>query len=193
MRAVQARSDPGTSSPPPFPPGVKYPLGWVQAVQARSIPRHRHMVLLDAAAYTPTNPLNLTQTPADFVVGVLSARGRGVRVTVSARCISYICAGWQGWRGDICMRAESLFAGLGAVMTAGGDEQGRCCRRPGLRAENVTSSATVNTYPYSPRTPTAQDVTFYKMFGYPTGLGALLVRTDAVTPLRKGERGMCGY
>ena len=29
------------------------------------------------------------------------------------------------------------------------------------------------------------------MFGYPTGLGALLVRTDAVTPLRKGERWKC--
>ena len=30
---------------------------------------------------------------------------------------------------------------------------------------------------------------FYKMFGYPTGLGALLVRVEAVPPLRKGERG----
>ena len=59
----------------PFPPGVKYPLGWVQAVQARSTPQHRHMVLLDAAAYTPTNPLDLKRTPADFVVGVLSVRG----------------------------------------------------------------------------------------------------------------------
>lgn len=29
------------------------------------------------------------------------------------------------------------------------------------------------------------DVAFYKMFGYPTGLGALLVRTEVVPLLRK--------
>jgi selenocysteine lyase/cysteine desulfurase len=42
--------------------GVKHPLGWVRAAQARG-----YRVLLDAAAYLPTNRLSLTETPADFV------------------------------------------------------------------------------------------------------------------------------
>jgi selenocysteine lyase/cysteine desulfurase len=42
--------------------GVRHPLGWVRAAQARG-----YRVLLDAAAYLPTGRLSLTETPADFV------------------------------------------------------------------------------------------------------------------------------
>jgi selenocysteine lyase/cysteine desulfurase len=42
--------------------GVRHPLEWVQAAQARG-----YRVLLDAAAYLPTSRLSLTETPADFV------------------------------------------------------------------------------------------------------------------------------
>jgi len=76
--------------------GVKYPLSWVRDIQKRSTDKHKWMVLVDAAAYVPTQPLDLSATPADFV-----------------------------------------------------------------------------------------DVAFYKMFGYPTGLGALIVKVDAVPLLRK--------
>ncbi|PRW20464.1 Molybdenum cofactor sulfurase [Chlorella sorokiniana] len=47
--------------------GVMYPLRWVRAVQAKSTRRQRWKVLLDAAAFVPSHPLNLTETPADFV------------------------------------------------------------------------------------------------------------------------------
>lgn len=40
----------------------------------------------------------------------------------------------------------------------------------------------------SPVCPPASSA-FYKIFGYPTGLGALLVRTEAAADLRKGEGG----
>lgn len=71
--------------------GVKHPLEW--ALLARDA---GYRVLLDAAAYVPTNPLDLTRTPADFV------------------CVS-----------------------------------------------------------------------FYKMFGYPTGVGALVARREALAELRR--------
>jgi molybdenum cofactor sulfurtransferase len=35
---------------------------------AASTPTDRYLVLLDAAAYLPTHPLDLTTHPADFVV-----------------------------------------------------------------------------------------------------------------------------
>lgn len=44
-----------------------YPRRWVRAVQAQSTPARRWKVLLDAAAFLPSHPLNLTETPADFV------------------------------------------------------------------------------------------------------------------------------
>mmetsp|Transcript_19003 Transcript_19003/g.53201 ORF Transcript_19003/g.53201 Transcript_19003/m.53201 type:complete len:843 (+) Transcript_19003:23-2551(+) len=76
--------------------GVKFPLDWAKAVKQRSTEQHKWMVLVDAAAFVPTQPLDLSKLDADFV-----------------------------------------------------------------------------------------DITFYKLFGYPTGLGALLVRTEAVPLLRK--------
>ncbi|KAG2427700.1 hypothetical protein HYH02_014532 [Chlamydomonas schloesseri] len=76
--------------------GVKYPLEWVRAVQARSTDSHRWLVMVDAAAYVPTQPLDLSQTPVDFV-----------------------------------------------------------------------------------------DLSFYKMFGFPTGVGALIVKTSVVPLMRK--------
>jgi selenocysteine lyase/cysteine desulfurase len=42
--------------------GVQHPLDWIQHAQRRG-----YSVLLDAAAYVPTNPLSLAETPADFV------------------------------------------------------------------------------------------------------------------------------
>ncbi|KAI8471501.1 MAG: pyridoxal phosphate-dependent transferase [Monoraphidium minutum] len=47
--------------------GVKYPLSWITAVQAKSTPRRRWRVLLDAAAYVPTQPLDLRAVRPDFV------------------------------------------------------------------------------------------------------------------------------
>jgi len=76
--------------------GVKYPLDWVSKVQEKSKSGTVWKVLLDAAAFAPTQPLDLSKFPADFTV-----------------------------------------------------------------------------------------VSFYKIFGFPTGLGALIVRVDAVDTLNK--------
>jgi molybdenum cofactor sulfurtransferase len=76
--------------------GVKHPHRWIEQVRAKSTPRRPWRVLVDAAAYVPTQPLDLSQTRPDFV-----------------------------------------------------------------------------------------SLSFYKMFGYPTGLGALIVRTDAAAELEK--------
>eukprot|EP00727_Mastigamoeba_balamuthi_P007328 m51a1_g3215 putative molybdenum cofactor sulfurase (519) ;mRNA; r:38686-42660 len=73
--------------------GSLYPLEWIHLAHSTS---KRWKVLVDAAAYVPTHPLNLTEYPGDFVV-----------------------------------------------------------------------------------------MSFYKMFGYPTGLGALLIRADAFPMLRR--------
>lgn len=85
--------------------GKKYPLSYVQGIQARRLypacdHRGRWFVLLDAASYVSCSPLNLKQSPADFI-----------------------------------------------------------------------------------------PISFYKMFGFPTGLGALLVRTDAAAILKKSYFG----
>lgn len=42
--------------------GVKHPLAWIEAAHERG-----HDVLLDAAAFVPTNRLSLSASPADFV------------------------------------------------------------------------------------------------------------------------------
>src|SRR5262245_967846 len=42
--------------------GVQHPLDWIREAQ-----RQGYCVLLDAAAFAPTNPLSLTDAPADFV------------------------------------------------------------------------------------------------------------------------------
>ncbi|GAB4820182.1 hypothetical protein N2152v2_007228 [Parachlorella kessleri] len=47
--------------------GVKYPLAWVERVQAHSNATHVWKVVLDAAAFVPTHKLDLTSVPADFV------------------------------------------------------------------------------------------------------------------------------
>eukprot|EP01026_Neomeris_dumetosa_P051267 TRINITY_DN4507_c0_g1_i3.p1 TRINITY_DN4507_c0_g1~~TRINITY_DN4507_c0_g1_i3.p1 ORF type:complete len:788 (-),score=106.11 TRINITY_DN4507_c0_g1_i3:276-2639(-) len=75
--------------------GVKYPLDWIRSVQQKSTDKQKWMVLLDAAAFVGTQPLDLEKAPADFVA-----------------------------------------------------------------------------------------ISFYKMFGFPTGLGALILRTDTVDLLR---------
>lgn len=84
------------ASMPMSPLFLQYPLSWASRVRAKSTPTHQWKVLIDAAAYVPTQPLDLSVVPADFVT-----------------------------------------------------------------------------------------VSFYKMFGYPTGLGALLIRTENVDLLRK--------
>lgn len=75
--------------------GVCHPLDWIRMAQRRG-----YQVLLDAAAYAPTAPLSLSDTPADFVA-----------------------------------------------------------------------------------------LSFYKLFGYPTGVGALIARRDALARLRRGYFG----
>lgn len=47
--------------------GRLYPLEWISKIHARSTQRHRWLVVLDAAAFAPTHPLNLTQVKPDFV------------------------------------------------------------------------------------------------------------------------------
>eukprot|EP01023_Acetabularia_acetabulum_P007645 TRINITY_DN13364_c0_g2_i1.p1 TRINITY_DN13364_c0_g2~~TRINITY_DN13364_c0_g2_i1.p1 ORF type:complete len:803 (-),score=148.34 TRINITY_DN13364_c0_g2_i1:249-2657(-) len=76
--------------------GVKYPLDWIEKIQQKSTGKSKQMVLLDAAAYVGTQPLDLEKAPADFVA-----------------------------------------------------------------------------------------ISFYKMFGFPTGLGALILKTDVIDLLRK--------
>ena len=43
--------------------GRKYPLSWIRTLQSSS-----HLVLLDAASYVSTNPLDLSSVKPDFVV-----------------------------------------------------------------------------------------------------------------------------
>ncbi|KAI8463606.1 MAG: pyridoxal phosphate-dependent transferase [Monoraphidium minutum] len=47
--------------------GRIYPLSWIDKIHARSTPRHKWLVVLDAAAHAPTHPLDLTAHKADFV------------------------------------------------------------------------------------------------------------------------------
>jgi len=42
--------------------GVQHPLEWIRFAQSRG-----YRILLDAAAFAPTNPLSLSESPADFV------------------------------------------------------------------------------------------------------------------------------
>ena len=70
LRAIDPRPHLTTAAAPSlfaFPAqsnfsGVRHPLDWVEAAQARG-----YRVLLDAAAYLPTSRLSLAETPADFV------------------------------------------------------------------------------------------------------------------------------
>ena len=43
--------------------GRKYPLSWIQKLQSSS-----HFILLDAASFVSTNPLDLSSVKPDFVV-----------------------------------------------------------------------------------------------------------------------------
>ncbi len=47
--------------------GVKYPLRWIQQIKAKSTAAAQWRVLVDAAAYVPTQPLDLRQVSPDFV------------------------------------------------------------------------------------------------------------------------------
>lgn len=55
------------TSQPPTPSGVKYPLRWIQQIKAKSTDRAQWRVMVDAAAYVPTQPLDLRETNPDFV------------------------------------------------------------------------------------------------------------------------------
>lgn len=48
--------------------GVKYPLEWIDSIQNKTEPGSHWHVVLDAAAYVPTQPLDLGQVHPDFVV-----------------------------------------------------------------------------------------------------------------------------
>lgn len=47
--------------------GVKYPLRWIQQIKAKSTDKAQWRVLVDAAAYVPTQPLDLRKVNPDFV------------------------------------------------------------------------------------------------------------------------------
>jgi hypothetical protein len=47
--------------------GVKYPLSWIPAIKAKSTDKAQWRVLVDAAAYVPTQPLDLRKVNPDFV------------------------------------------------------------------------------------------------------------------------------
>jgi molybdenum cofactor sulfurtransferase len=46
---------------------VKYPLRWIQQIKAKSTDKAQWRVLVDAAAYVPTQPLDLRKVNPDFV------------------------------------------------------------------------------------------------------------------------------
>jgi molybdenum cofactor sulfurtransferase len=46
---------------------VKYPLRWIQQIKAKSTDAAQWRVLVDAAAYVPTQPLDLREVSPDFV------------------------------------------------------------------------------------------------------------------------------
>ena len=109
--------------------GVKYPLSWVERAQARSTSTHRWLVALDAAAFLPTNPLDLSQIHPDFVA--LSF---------------YKIFGWPTGLGALVMRTEAadvlqkLYWGGGTVSlaTAGGSDFHVPKCRPSERFEDGT-------------------------------------------------------
>lgn len=47
--------------------GVKYPLRWIQQIKSKSTDKAQWRVLVDAAAYVPTQPLDLRKVNPDFV------------------------------------------------------------------------------------------------------------------------------
>lgn len=47
--------------------GVKYPLDWIPQIKAKSTDETDWRVLIDAAAYVPTQPLDLRKVNPDFV------------------------------------------------------------------------------------------------------------------------------
>jgi hypothetical protein len=47
--------------------GVKYPLRWIQQIKAKSTDKAQWRVMVDAAAYVPTQPLDLRKVNPDFV------------------------------------------------------------------------------------------------------------------------------
>lgn len=49
--------------------GKKWPLEWINRFHNKTLwgKNSSFFVILDAAAYVPTNPLNLTKYPADFI------------------------------------------------------------------------------------------------------------------------------
>lgn len=97
--------------------GVKYPLEWINKFKSQQLgdkTTGRWVTLLDAAAFVPSNSLNLTQYPADFVtvsfykmfgyptgLGVLLVRNEIVPImqktffgggtVISAVCESHFC------------------------------------------------------------------------------------------------------
>lgn len=48
--------------------GVKYPLEWIKGIKEKSTPRSHWYTLLDAAAYVPSQPLDLSNIQPDYVV-----------------------------------------------------------------------------------------------------------------------------
>ncbi len=64
----------------------------MQAIQSRSTDQHRWLVMLDAAAYVPTQPLDLSKVPVDFVdLSFYKWVQRGWRWTLEQLCTIWGC------------------------------------------------------------------------------------------------------
>ncbi|XP_042565485.1 molybdenum cofactor sulfurase isoform X2 [Clupea harengus] len=94
-----------------------------------------------------------------------------------------------------CYPAQSNFSGRKYPLSyARGIQTGRlypACERPGRWLVLLDAAALVGSSGLDLQENTADfiPISFYKMFGFPTGLGALLVRNEAAAILRKGYFG----
>ncbi|XP_029963045.1 molybdenum cofactor sulfurase isoform X2 [Salarias fasciatus] len=94
-----------------------------------------------------------------------------------------------------CYPAQSNFSGrkypLGQVRGIQARRLYPACERPGRWFVLLDAASYVSCSPLNLRDCPADfiPISFYKMFGFPTGLGALLVRNDAASVLRKSYFG----
>ena len=126
------------------------------------------LVLLDAAKAAATRPPDLTAAPADFVVCRQALMSTLVFVLSSEIVLRHAPLKSAPWKCDHSHSVQVTPYCLSSVSSSVELKmRGRCaaCARP--------------SFPGS-----TQVLSFYKIFGYPTGLGALVARKDALALLR---------
>jgi len=110
--------------------GVKAPHAWVEAVRAKSTPGRPWRVLVDAAAYVPTQPLDLSALRPDFV-SLSFYKMFGYPTGLGALIV----------RADAAAELEPVFWGGGTVALATSADDFRVLRcRPSDRLEEGTVS-----------------------------------------------------